>query len=168
MAKPATLAERLDRRLDKSGDCWEWTGCRSRHGYGWIRTPKAARHTHRVAWEVANGPIPEGKQINHRCNNPSCVKLDHLELGTHPESMAYRNQCQRQARGEKVVAHKLTEAEVLEIRASGANGVELAEQYESVWATAGFHPHEAKSFDINAERQLAKLLEHKRVLFLPL
>lgn len=46
---------------------------------------------------------------------------------------------------------------------TSARSIELAEQYESVWATAGFHPHEAKFFDSEAERQLAELLGHPQV-----
>ena len=42
---------------------------------------------HRVAWEKVNGPIPDGMQVLHKCDNPPCVNEDHLFLGTHRDNM---------------------------------------------------------------------------------
>lgn len=66
-------------RLSGLGPCEEWQGRRSRDGYGFFGVKTAA---HRHAWEQAHGPIPPGMVVRHRCDNPPCVRVDHLEIGT--------------------------------------------------------------------------------------
>lgn len=110
-------------KVDTSGDCWLWTGYLDRQGYGRVgrkgRNPMGA---HRYAWELTNGPIPEGKVIRHSCDNPPCVNPVHLQLGTQRDNIADR---QRRGRhrpgrfpGEAHHSHKLTNADVLACRAA--------------------------------------------------
>jgi hypothetical protein len=68
--------------LDRETGCWLWSGGGVRP-YGLISTG-----THRLAWELANGPIPDGMQVLHRCDEPRCCNPDHLFLGTQSDNMA--------------------------------------------------------------------------------
>ena len=62
--------------------CVEWTGHRAAFGHGRIRFDGKQIGTHRLAWILANGPIPDGMFVCHRCDNPPCCNPDHLFLGT--------------------------------------------------------------------------------------
>ena len=83
MAPPTIpLADRLKRWTVQSENCWEYLGGRDKDGYGKISMPgrrgKPAM-AHRVAYEIAFGPIPKGLQIDHLCRNKACVNPSHLE-----------------------------------------------------------------------------------------
>ena len=88
---PGTPGERLSRRLVvKDSGCREWTGALDRSGYGRIGMDHKVAFTHRLAWELANGPIPDGLFVCHHCDNPPCCQTEptegypegHLFLGT--------------------------------------------------------------------------------------
>lgn len=70
-------------RVDRSGDCWAWTGAHHVEGYGEFQMDGRRLRAHRVAWEWAHGPIPVGLEPDHLCRNRACVNPDHLELVTH-------------------------------------------------------------------------------------
>lgn len=72
------IEERFWQKVEKTEGCWLWTAYAYR-GYGRFVIGGKVRQAHRVAYECATGPIPDGYQIDHLCRNPSCVNPSHLE-----------------------------------------------------------------------------------------
>ena len=60
--------------------CWLWTGAKNKQGYGTIEC-NGTRAAHRIGYELTYGPIPEGMIVLHTCDNPPCVRPDHLRVG---------------------------------------------------------------------------------------
>lgn len=83
-----SMEERFWAKVNKTDGCWEWTagffGC----GYPaiGIATSKLVS-AHRYSWELHNGPIPDGAFVLHKCDNPKCVRPDHLQIGDQAENM---------------------------------------------------------------------------------
>lgn len=84
----ATPEESFKARTDKvASGCIEWTGEVWKNGYGTINVPGGkATGAHRYAWERVNGPIPDGKVIDHICFNKRCVRVDHLRVVSYAEN----------------------------------------------------------------------------------
>jgi len=85
------LADRFWGKVTKMDGCWLWTGSTDGHGYGSIgkggqRGPLLKAH--RVSWEIHRGPVPDGMEVCHHCDNPPCTNPDHLFLGTQADNMA--------------------------------------------------------------------------------
>ena len=122
-------------KVDRSGGreaCWPWIAGRNKGGKGYgvcgYDSPTGDRMAHRVAWFLANGPIPDGMSVLHRCDNPPCCNPAHLFLGTYLD-----NARDRQAKGRGADNHrempgeahpraKLTDDDVRAIRAEYAAG----------------------------------------------
>lgn len=85
--------DRFWRKVDKTvpNGCWLWTACKNVDGYGSFPCEELQEHrAHRISWILANGPIPAGSSVLHKCptgENPSCVNPDHLYLGTQTDNM---------------------------------------------------------------------------------
>jgi hypothetical protein len=67
--------------------CREWQGSRTPQGYGTAYFGGRRWYVHRWVWTEILGPIPEGQEIMHLCDNPACFRLDHLRMGTHADNM---------------------------------------------------------------------------------
>lgn len=119
--------------------CWIWTGPFDGCGYGMFSHDRisksggrtAAHRAHRFLYEKFLGvEIFGGLVVMHSCDTPQCVNPLHLGLGTIDDNMADRNRKGRQARGERAHRSRLTETQVLEIRASDETAVRLAARYQ--------------------------------------
>ena len=95
-----TPAVRFWRRVVKSEGCWEWAGPCNEGGYGRV-TWNHRRVAHRISWEMAYGPIPEGLFVLHHCDNRRCVRPEHLFLGTANDNIQDMNAKGRARGGRK-------------------------------------------------------------------
>jgi len=109
--------------MNIADECIEWDGRLDREFYGEIRNRGRVKKAHRVVWEEENGPIPDGLSILHCCDNPPCINIEHLFLGTRID-----NNHDRTTKGRNGGC-KLTKEQVLEIRKSTLPLVELSRMY---------------------------------------
>ncbi len=103
-------------RVDKSGDCWIWLGNIDLEGYGRVQFNLKTVKAHRFSYEMFVGRIPDGLLVCHHCDNPSCVRPEHLFVGTQKDN---HRDCEikgRHAKGEKNGRAKITKVEAGEIR----------------------------------------------------
>lgn len=139
-----TLEQRFWSKVQKAPDgCWVWTGAKT-YGYGVLGIDSRNRRAHRVSFELANGPIPAGLFVCHRCDNPPCVRPDHLFLGTNRDNSQDKIAKGRQPYGSEVHTAKLRETQVVEIRLAliaGVQGATLARQYGVSESTLHYIKH---------------------------
>jgi hypothetical protein len=112
------------------GGCHVWTASKeTRKGYGKFSNAGRTRKAHRVAWEIAKGEVPVGMMVCHRCDNPSCVNVGHLFLGTNADNLKDMAAKGRSLIGEANRNAKLTEDDVREIIASSDRTCDLAKRF---------------------------------------
>lgn len=128
---------------EPNSGCWLWLGATNRNGYGHAKVERSRKSTgaHRLAYEIANGPIPPGMDVCHKCDTRCCVNPAHLFVGTRKENLRDCVAKGRNSRGDEhgrllageLSPHaKLTWPQVRRIRADAARGVdkkELAKAY---------------------------------------
>jgi len=124
---------------DSASGCWIWQGSRNTSGYGCLTHRYKNYRAHRFSWIIYRGEIPSGMWVLHHCDNPLCVRPDHLFLGTAADNTAdmvkkgrdrFRNSKGRKINvGAKHPMAKLTGAQVLTIRADSRILREIARDY---------------------------------------
>lgn len=112
------LSERLySKSIQLENGCIEWQGYRMPFGHGQILLQgKKVTTAHRAAWIAKYGEIPDGLIVRHKCDNPPCINVDHLELGTHKDNMQDAVKRNRNAKGFMLPHTKLSDEQVKEIR----------------------------------------------------
>lgn len=106
------------------GNCWVWVGRTDSKDkqYGVLSIEGNAFKAHRYSYLLAYGEIPESMLVRHKCDNPPCVNPAHLELGTNDDNMQDRKARGRYAIGSTHARTRLTEIQVLNIRADYVTG----------------------------------------------
>jgi hypothetical protein len=149
------VADRIARRSKRVGECLIWTGVVSQDGYGQIGIGRGKSYrTHRIAWELVNGPIPEGRLVCHSCDMPLCVNVEHLFLGTPKDNT--RDMLEKGRRpflaGEFHPSVKLTDSQVAEIIERRSSGEKLA----SIAADYGIHWGYVSNLFLNGRKPTSK------------
>lgn len=132
--------ERFWNRVRIGDGCWPWTASKFPNGYG--QTSLGAykeRYAHRVSWMIENGPIPPKMLIMHKCDNPVCVRPDHLMAGSCRDNSVdmFNKGRGNRAIGERQWLSKLKEYQVLEICARLIAGEKCQPIASSYGVTSG-------------------------------
>lgn len=93
--KPNTKCDLLSKYIISSDGCWIYTGSTNQAGYGQFRVNGYLYRTHRLSWEIHNGPIPAQMKVLHHCDNPKCMNPTHLFLGSQQDNV---NDCKFKGR----------------------------------------------------------------------
>lgn len=81
-----------------SGDCWLWTDALTSEGYGTFSRGGKQYGAHRIAFELSQGEIPAGIEVDHMCFTRHCVRPIHLRAATHKQNQENRKGAQRNSK----------------------------------------------------------------------
>lgn len=123
-ARRPAIEEVFNRYTTKADGCWPWSGLTDKDGYGVFFHAKKQYRAPAFALKLDGRPVPKGLMACHTCDNPICVRPDHLYPGTPKQNVADMIQ-----RGRGNYAKKLTPAQVIEIRGSKETHENLAASY---------------------------------------
>lgn len=127
---PDVVRQKLAARTHVTPEgCHEWTGSLYDKGYGRICYGGRAHRAHRTSWVLANGPIPPGMNVCHKCDNPKCHNIAHLFLGTQADNIADMMTKGRVATGDRNCKTKLTPDDVRFIFTSSLPREDLANKF---------------------------------------
>lgn len=137
--------------VDERTGCWNWTGTMRSNGYGAYRRGREQKAAHKVIYELRNGPVPAGYDLDHLCRNRACVNPAHLEPVSRSENL------RRGSRG------KMTVSAIFALRLADASTsltrVELAEMVgisgRNVTRYLGSQGHGRNREKIRRERYIA-------------
>ena len=152
-APDATLDDRLRNigwteviRRAELGPCWEWVGARNPAGYGNLATGARSKGGHclpmtasRAAYTAWTEPIPEGRAVLHRCDNPPCINPAHLFLGTTQDNSTDMVDKGRSNYGTRSPVHRFTEDQIQQVRDMREAGA----TYEAIGEQMGMTRHHA-------------------------
>lgn len=84
-----TVLERFSQQIKRNikTGCWEWQGHISKWGYGSFWHKEKIYRAHRFIYQIVNGKVPDGLEIDHLCRNRKCVNIHPLEAVTHSENI---------------------------------------------------------------------------------
>lgn len=82
-----SLLDRISNKVLIGDGCWNWTGSHTTLGYGTLMLEKRPRPAHRIVYELFNGLIADGLELDHLCRNPKCVRPAHLEPVSHRKNL---------------------------------------------------------------------------------
>lgn len=147
MKSKKSAAERFYSKFLVTPGCWIWKFGKTTGGYGQFYDGENRHRSHRFSWQFYYGEIPPGLCVCHKCDNRACVNPDHLFLATNEENSKDRSRKGRSARtrGERNGASKLTEADVLKIRASTLSHSKIAKIF-GINATNVFYIKKRKTW----------------------
>ena len=123
--------------IGAANECWEWKEVPNTWGYGQYRirsNPRYQIQAHRLAFFLHWKVDPEDWRVCHECDNPACCNWQHLFIGTQKINMEDKLRKNRQAQGETNGGHKLTAAQVAEIRLRFANRETTLEQLSAIFS----------------------------------
>ena len=103
IARYADDEQRLWDKIDRRGEheCWPWTAGTGSRGYGRFKYRGRMQYAHRLVFEDEYGPIPDGLEVCHSCDNPPCCHPEHLSIGTRTDNMRDAVEKGRTASGDR-------------------------------------------------------------------